>query len=78
MSIDEGSQLWGFNAKTMAARVVSTLAKSKALLACYVRGLIEARRRRAEQEQEFYRNLKAYRHANNLPVMCGDDWNDRY
>ena len=50
------------------------LAKSKALLARSVRGLIEARRRRIEHEREFYRNLKAYCRANNLSPVCEDDW----
>ena len=63
-----------FNAKITAARVVDTLAKGKALLVRYVRGLIEARRRRIEHEREFYRNLKAYCRANNLPPICEDDW----
>lgn len=64
----------GFDAETMLARVVTTLAKSNAPLAGYVSRLIEARRRRIAHEREFYRNLKAYCRANNLSPVCEDDW----
>ena len=63
-----------FVAKTMVASIMKTLARSKALLARYVRSLLEARRRRIEHEREFYRNLKAYCRVNNLSPICEDDW----
>ena len=64
----------GFNAKTLVARVVNICATAKSPLACRVRGLVEARRRRAAQDREFYRNLDAYCRANNLSPVCEDDW----
>ena len=66
-----------FDAETKVAHVVNTFAKSKALLTRYVRGLMEARKRRIEHEREFYRNLKAYCRANNLSPVCEDDWKTR-
>ena len=64
----------GLDAETVVARLANTFAKNKALLAHYVRGIVEARRQRLEHEKEFYRNLKAYCRANNLSPICGDDW----
>lgn len=61
-------------AKTMVARAVDTITRSQAPLACWLRRLIEARRRRIEHEREFYRKLKAYSRANNVSPICEDDW----
>ena len=63
-----------FNAETTVARIVNMLANSKALLARYIRRLVEARRRRIEHEREFYRNLRSYCLANKLSPVCADDW----
>jgi hypothetical protein len=63
--------------ETMATRLADASAKSKALLASYIRRLVEARRRRIEQDREFYQKLKAYCRANNLSSVCEDDWKTR-
>jgi hypothetical protein len=70
----DGTTLMGLHAETMVARLANTFAKNKALLAHYIRGLVEARRQRLEHEREFYRNLKAYCRVNNLSPICEDDW----
>jgi hypothetical protein len=54
--------------------VMATLAKSKTLLAGWLRALLEAHRRRIKQEQDFYRNLAAYCRDNDLSPVCEDDW----
>jgi hypothetical protein len=69
-----GATLMGIGTKTIVARLANNFAKNKALLAHYVRGLVEARTRRLEHERTFYRNLKAYCRANNLSPICEDDW----
>jgi hypothetical protein len=51
-----------------------TLTRSRALLADWLRRLLEARKRRMEREREFYRSLNAYCRANNLSPICEDDW----
>ena len=53
---------------------MDTLAKSRTLLACWLRGCLDVHRRRTEQERDFYRNLAAYCRANNLSPICEDDW----
>jgi hypothetical protein len=58
----------------MARPLMVTLTKSKALLAGWLRRLLEARKHRIEREREFYRNLSAYCRANNLSPICEDDW----
>jgi hypothetical protein len=58
----------------MATPFIGTLTKSKALLAGWLRRLLEAREHRIEQEREFYSNLGAYCPANNLSPICEDDW----
>ena len=58
----------------MTTPFMVTLTKSKALLAGWLRRLLEARKRGIEQEREFYRNLNAYCRANNLSSICEDDW----
>jgi hypothetical protein len=35
---------------------------------------IEARKRKAAHDRAFYRNLRAYCAAHNVPVVCEDDW----
>jgi hypothetical protein len=70
----DGATLMRIDAKTIVARFANTFAKNKALFAHYVRGLVEARKRRLEHERKFYRNLKAYCRANNLSPICEDDW----
>jgi lipoate synthase len=67
----------GFNIEAMAAHAVNTFAKGQARLASYIRRLIEARRRRIEQDREFYQKLKAYCRNNNLSSVCEDDWKTR-
>jgi hypothetical protein len=51
-----------------------SLTRSRALLAAWLRRLLEARKRRMEREREFYRSLNAYCRANNLFPICEDDW----
>src|SRR5262249_8777088 len=63
-----------FDARSKVAYLVNRFTNGTALLACYVRGLKQTRKRRAEQEREFYRNLSAYCRANNLNPICFDDW----
>ena len=58
----------------MATSLMVTLTKSKAVLAGWLRRLLEARKHRMEQEGEFYRHLNAYCRANNLSPICEDDW----
>jgi hypothetical protein len=53
---------------------MNTIAKTTSLFARCIRDLVEARKRRAEQDREFYRNLNAYCRANNLSSVCEDDW----
>lgn len=73
----QGLTPMGFKTETMAERVANSFARSKALLASYIRRLIEARRRRIEHEREFYQKFKAYCRANNLTCVCEDDWKTR-
>jgi len=40
----------------------------------FIRARIWARRRRIEQEREFYRKLAAHCRANDLSPICNDDW----
>lgn len=61
-----------FNIVTGA--IATGLARCRAMLASGIRARIQARRRRVEQEKEFYQKLAAYCRSNNLPVVCGEDW----
>ena len=54
--------------------ITNILATSAAVIAGGVRRYIESRRRRIEQDDEFYRGLRAYCRANNLSPVCEDDW----
>jgi hypothetical protein len=60
--------------KAMVATFSVALAKSKALLSDWLQRFLQARKRRTEQEREFYRDLGAYCRANNLSPICEDDW----
>jgi hypothetical protein len=60
--------------KTTVARLANIHSTGKLQLASYIRGRIDARRRRIEHEREFYRKLGAYCRANNLSCVCEDDW----
>ena len=58
----------------MVARAMNTLTHFQAILASTVREIVEARKRKLEQEQAFYRNLSAYCRAHDLSPICEDDW----
>jgi hypothetical protein len=58
----------------MVATFTARLAESKALLSDWLRRFLQTRKRRAEQEREFYRELGAYCRAYNLSPICEDDW----
>jgi hypothetical protein len=58
----------------MATPFMVTLTRSKALLAGWLRRLLEARKRRIEREREFYHSLNTYCRTNNLSPICEDDW----
>jgi hypothetical protein len=64
----------GFDAKSIVARLTNSFVKNRALLAHYVRGLVEARRQRLEHERKFFPNLKTFYRANNLSPICKDEW----
>jgi hypothetical protein len=64
----------GLDAKIVVAQIVHAVRKGGALLARRVRRLVEARRRRAMYEQEFYRTYEAYCRANNLHPVWAEDW----
>jgi hypothetical protein len=64
-------------ARTLAAAAAGAFTKVKTLLASSVRGLVDARARRREEEREFYRKLRAYCRANRVSPMCEDDWKTR-
>jgi hypothetical protein len=57
-------------AKIMTAHIASGVRR----LASCVHSLIEARRRRIEEDKKFYRELRAYCRANNISPVCEDDW----
>jgi hypothetical protein len=63
-----------FGIKATAEHIIRSLLNSKATIGGYIGGIIEARRRRAEQETEFYLRLRAYCHANGVSPVCADDW----
>jgi hypothetical protein len=63
-----------FDVKITAARIINMVSNGTATIAGCIQNIIEARRRKAEQEREFYRKLKAYCHANNLSPVSADDW----
>ena len=46
----------------------------QSMLAASVRQVVEARKRRLEQEQAFYRELNAYCRSHDLSPICEDDW----
>ena len=58
----------------LTAAIATGLVRCRAAVASRVRALVEARRQRIECEKEFYRKLAAYCRANNLPMVCGEDW----
>lgn len=64
-------------ASLWAGAAVRTFSKVKVMLASFVRGRIEARARRRDEEREFYRKLRAYCRANGISPMCEDDWKTR-
>jgi hypothetical protein len=43
-------------------------------LARLARGFANERKRRRAQDEQFYRDLRAFSLANNLPPVCEDDW----
>ena len=43
-------------------------------VAAFVAARLQARRRRIEQEKQFYLKFQAYCRTNNLPVVCSEDW----
>jgi hypothetical protein len=51
-----------------------TLKWCHAAAAAFIRARLQARRRRIEQEKQFYLRFQAYCRANNLPVVCSEDW----
>jgi hypothetical protein len=51
-----------------------TLARSRTLMAGWLRDLLNAHRRKVEQEEHFYRSLATYCRANNVSPVCEDDW----
>jgi len=56
------------------AAVLVTLTKGKTLFSDWLARLLQGRKRKNEQEREFYRRLGAYCRANNLSPLCEDDW----
>jgi hypothetical protein len=54
--------------------ITNTLATCAAVIAGGVHRCIESRRYRIEQDDEFYRSLRAYCRTNNLSPICEDDW----
>lgn len=58
----------------VAAAIATGLARCGAMVASRIRARIQARRRRIEQEKEFYLKLAAYCRSNNLPAICAEDW----
>jgi hypothetical protein len=62
------------NPDSSIARLAATLRSYRIALATLIHARLQARRRRIEQEKEFYRRLQAYCRANNLPAVCGEDW----
>ena len=61
-------------ASAIATLFMIPLTKSKALLAGWLRRLLDAHRRKTEQERDFYRSLAACCRANNVSPLCEDDW----
>jgi hypothetical protein len=53
---------------------MDALARSRELFAGWLRSLLDARRRKIEQEKDFYRSLATYCRANNVSPVCEDDW----
>jgi hypothetical protein len=53
---------------------MDTLTRSRTLFAGWLKCLLDAHRRRTEQETDFYRNLATYCRANNVSPVCEDDW----
>jgi hypothetical protein len=61
-------------ARSKAMHFMDTLARSKTLLAGWLRGLLDAHRRKVEHEKDFYRSLATYCRTNNVSPVCEDDW----
>ena len=55
-------------------RAMSAIADSRERLERHVGRVLAERRRRIDDEREFYANLQAYCRANNLSSVCEDDW----
>jgi hypothetical protein len=53
---------------------LAALTKSDTRFSHWLRRFLQARKRRIEQEREFYRSLGAYCRAKNLSPVCEDDW----
>jgi hypothetical protein len=62
------------NPDSSIARVATTMRSRLTALATLIRARLQARRRRIEQEKEFYRRLNTYCRAHNLPAVCAEDW----
>jgi hypothetical protein len=60
--------------RKVVVAALATLTRGKVLFSDWLRRLLQARKRRNEQESEFYRKLGAYCRANNLSPICEDDW----
>ena len=63
-----------FEIRATAEHIIRSLSNSKAAIGGYIDGIVEARRRRAEQETEFYLRLRAHCDANGVSPVCADDW----
>jgi hypothetical protein len=66
-----------FNERTLVVRALGAWSVAKGSVVSRVRHLAEARRRRREHDQQFYRDLKAYCRAHNVSHVCEDDWKTR-
>jgi len=60
--------------KNMLAHIANTMTIVSRKLALRIGRLVEARKRRIEQDDQFYRELRAYCRANNLSPVFEDDW----
>ncbi|HMA74483.1 MAG TPA: hypothetical protein VKP67_23780 [Xanthobacteraceae bacterium] len=61
-------------AKNITAQIARVAKKTGALLARYIRRLVEARKRRVMSEQEFRRTYEAHCRANGLRPAWVEDW----
>jgi hypothetical protein len=60
--------------KNMLAHIANSMTTVSRKLALRIGRLVEARKRRIEQDDQFYRELRAYCRANNLSPVFEDDW----